>query len=180
MNANKRQHGAAAAFTLLELILVMVILSTVLALAGPSLRGFFASRKIDDTAATILAFTQYARSQAISEGIIYRLNFDVTERTYWLTSWQSGAFQKLKAEFGQVFTFPKDIDIELESVDEDETEVFLEFTPQGTVTAGTVRLLDRSGNVLEVTCPTMTESFAIVEPEEGYQSYAKYSSRKSR
>jgi Tfp pilus assembly protein FimT len=56
--------------TLLELILVMVILSTVLAMAAPSLRGFFASRRTQDTAAQILALTQLARSQAICEGII--------------------------------------------------------------------------------------------------------------
>lgn len=179
MKANEKQRGTDAGFTLLELILVMVILSTVLAMAGPSLRGFFASRKTHDTAAQILAFTQYARSQAISEGIVYRLNFDVAERTYWLSARQSGAFQKLKTEFGQVFTLPKDIDMELQDLDEEETDVFLEFTPQGTVTAGTVRLIDRSGRALEVMCPTMTESFAIVECEENYQSNARYTSRKN-
>jgi prepilin-type N-terminal cleavage/methylation domain-containing protein len=176
VKTNKRQHGADAGFTLLELILVMVILSTVLAMAGPYLRGFFASRKTNDTAAQILAFTQYAHSQAISEGITYRLNFDIQERTYWLTAWQSGAFRTLKTEFGQVFTLPKDIDMELEDLDEEETEIFLAFTPQGTVTAGTVRLIDRSGRALEVTCPTMTESFAIVESEE---SNGRYTSRKT-
>ncbi len=183
MKANKRQYGAEAGFTLLELILVMVILSTVLAMAGPSLRGFFASRKTNDTAAQILAFTQYARSQAISEGIRYRLNFDVDERSYWLTAWQSGAFRKLEIEFGQIFTLPKDIDIELENLDEEDRDIFLEFTPQGTVTAGTIRLIDRSGRAMEVTCPTMTESFAIIEGEEDSRYISgngRYTSRTTR
>jgi len=162
----------------------MVILSTVLAMAGPSLRGFFGSRKTNDTAAQILAFTQYARSQAISEGIRYRLNFDVDERTYWLTAWKSGAFRRLETEFGQIFTLPKDIDMELENVDEEDRDIFLEFTPQGTVTAGTVRLIDRSGRAMEVTCPTMTESFAVVESEEENGRYAssngRYTSRTIR
>jgi prepilin-type N-terminal cleavage/methylation domain-containing protein len=167
VNANQKKHGAAeAGFTLLELILVMVILSTVLAIAGPSLRGFFASRKTNDTAAQILALTQYARSQAISEGVVYRLNFDLDERTYWLTAWQSGAFRKLESEFGQIFTLPKDVEMELENIEEEERDIFLRFTPQGTVTAGTVRLVDRSGRAVEVTCPTMTESFAVVETEK--------------
>jgi prepilin-type N-terminal cleavage/methylation domain-containing protein len=183
VKAKNRQHATDRGFTLLELILVMVILSTVLAMAGPSLRGFFASRKTHDTAAQILAFTQYARSQAISEGIIYRLNFDIEERTYWLTAWQSGAFRELKTEFGQVFTLPKDIDMELEGLDEEERDTFLEFTPQGTVTAGTVRLIDRNGRALEVTCPTMTESFTIVEGKESNGRYlssnGRYTSRKT-
>lgn len=183
MNAKQKKHGAETGFTLLELIIVMVILSTVLAMAGPSLRGFFASRKTNDTASQILAFTQYARSQAISEGITYRLNFDADERTYWLTAWRSGAFRLLKTEFGQIFTLPKDIEVELEGLEEEERALFLKFTPQGTVTAGTVRLIDRSGRAIEVTCPTMTESFAIIESNEEDSRYrssdGKRTSRKT-
>lgn len=171
MTAYKRQRGSSEGFTLLELILVMVILSTVLAMAAPSLRGFFGSRKTHDEAAQLLALTQFARSQAISEGIIYRLNFDTTERTYWLTSQRAGVFEELKTEFGYVFTFPNDITVELEDVDKDEDEMFFAFTPQGTVTAGTIRLIDRRGLVLEITCPTITESFSIVEREQVNNRY---------
>lgn len=165
MIAKTRHHGRNKGFTLLELILVMVILSTVLAMAGPSLSGFFASRQTHDTAAQILALTQLARSQAISEGIVYRLNFDTTERTYWLTAQHAGAFEELQTGLGQVFTLPKDMVMELEGVEEEDLDVFLQFTPQGTVTAGTVRLVDRRGLALEVTCPTVTESFSIIELE---------------
>ena len=177
MTVQKRQSNCNKGFTLLELILVMVILSTVLAMAAPSLRGFFGSRKTHDEAARLLALTQFARSQAISEGIIYRLNFDTNERTYWLTSQQKGVFEELKTEFGYVFTFPSDITVELEDVDKDENEMFFAFTPQGTVTAGTIRLIDRRGLVLEIICPTVTESFSIVEREQDdgrYLSKYKY------
>jgi prepilin-type N-terminal cleavage/methylation domain-containing protein len=153
-------------FTLLELILVMVILSTVLAMAAPSLRGFFGSRKTHDEAAQLLALTQYARSAAISEGITYRLNFDTNKHTYWLTSQKAGIFENLKTEFGYVFTFPNDITVELEDAEKDKGDMFFAFTPQGTVTAGTIRLIDRRGLVLEITCPTVTESFSIVEREQ--------------
>jgi len=166
MTAQKRQHSGNRGFTLLELILVMVILSTVLAMAAPSLRGFFGSRKTHDEAAQILALTQFARSQAVSEGIIYRLNFDTNERTYWLTLQQAGVFKELETEFGHVFTFPNDIVVELEDVEKYDDEMFFAFTPQGTVTAGTIRLIDRRGLVLEITCPTVTESFFIVEREQ--------------
>ena len=172
MNAASRKHDREKAFTLLELILVMVILSTLLAMAAPSLRGFFASRKTHDTAAQILALTQFARSQAISEGIVYRLSFDTLERTYWLTAQEVGVFEKLGTEFGQVFTLPKDIVMELEELDEEDGETFLKFSPQGTVTAGTVRLIDRAGRALEITSPTVTESFAIVECEQSNGYYA--------
>ena len=70
MITRRTHHGKVRGFTLLELILVMVILSTVLAMAAPSLSGFFGSRQTHDTAAQILALTQLARSQAISEGVV--------------------------------------------------------------------------------------------------------------
>jgi len=150
----------------------MVILSTVLGLAAPSLRGFFASRQINDAAAHILALTQFARSQAVSEGTTYRLNFDVQQRTYWLTAQQAGVFAVLKTEFGQVFDLPKDMRIELDGLDKKDRDVFLTFTPYGTVTAGTVRLIDRRGRAFEVTCPSATESFAVVESTKTYAPYA--------
>ena len=171
MTEQKRQRNANEGFTLLELILVMVILSTVLAMAAPSLRGFFGSRKTHDEAARLLALTQFARSQAISEGITYRLNFDTDDRVYWLTSQRKGVFEELKTEFGYVFTFPVDITVELEDVDKDDNEMFFAFTPQGTVTAGTIRLIDRRGLVLEITCPTVTESFSIIEREQVNNRY---------
>ena len=170
-NLSERQCRRRRAMTLLELILVMVILSTVLAMAAPSLRGFFASRRTQDTAAQILALTQLARSQAISEGIIYRLNFDTQQRTYWLTAQQAGASVELETELGQTFTLPKDIQIELEGIEEKDRDKFFAFTPHGTVTAGTIRLIDRSGQAVEVTCPTATESFSVVESKRIYGQY---------
>ena len=172
MAVYKKQHNRNGGFTLLELILVMVILSTVLAMAAPSLRGFFGSRKTHDTATQILSLTQFARSQAISERIIYRLNFDTRERTYWLTAQKSGIFEMLDNEFGQIFTLPSDIVMELEDANKEDNDMFFIFTPQGTVTAGTVRLIDRRGLALEVTCPTVTESFYIIECEYSNGRYA--------
>lgn len=158
--------------TLLELILVMVILSTVLAMAAPSLRGFFTSRRGDEAAAQILALTQFARSQAISEGIVYRLNFDVQEGTCWLTAQRGGTFERLETGFGKTYVIPADLMIELDNLDQEHRDVFLAFTPHGTVTAGTIRLIDRRGRVLEVTCPTVTESFFIVESQRTPTRYA--------
>jgi prepilin-type N-terminal cleavage/methylation domain-containing protein len=168
MNTSRTQRRG---MTLLELILVMLILSTVLAMAAPSLRGFFASRRIDDTAAHILALTQYARSQAISEGIVYRLNFDTRDCTYWLTAQKAGVFESLKTEVGQVYTLPKDIKLELEDIEQKDRDVFITFTPHGTMTDGTIRLIDQGGRTLEVACPSVTESFSIVETRQAGGRY---------
>jgi prepilin-type N-terminal cleavage/methylation domain-containing protein len=168
MKTSRTQHEG---MTLLELILVMLILSTVLAMAAPSLRGFFTSRRIDDTAAQILALTQFARSQAVSEGIVYRLNFDTRDRTYWLTAQKAGVFEPLQTECGQTYTLPKDIELEVQDIEQKDKDVFLAFTPHGTMTAGTIRLIDQGGRTLEVICPSVTESFSIVETRQASGRY---------
>jgi len=173
VNINRTQHGKHSGLTLLELILVMVILSTVLAMAAPSLRGFFTSRQTQDAAAQILALTQLARSQAVSEGIIYRLNFDVEAGTYWLTAQKAGAFEKLKTEFGQVFNLPKDTTLELQGLEQDGGNTFVAFTPQGTITTGTIRLIDRRGQAVEVTCAAATESFSINVIEQNNDNHTR-------
>ena len=172
MNTHTGQFDRSRGMTLLELILVMVILSTVLAMAAPSLRGFFASRRGDDAAAQILTLTQFARSQAIAEGLIYRLNFNTQERTCWLTVQKAGTFERLETSFGKAYTVPKDLTIVLEDVVQEDREVYLEFTPYGTVTPGTIRLIDRRGRALEIACPTTTESFSITESDRIYTQYA--------
>ncbi|HON90792.1 MAG TPA: GspH/FimT family pseudopilin [Sedimentisphaerales bacterium] len=172
MTPQSRQLDSRKGLTLLELILVMVILSTVLAMAAPSLRGFFASRRGDDAAAQILALTQFARSQAISEGLVYRLNFDTRERTCWLTVQKAGTFERLETSFGKVYTVPKDLVIVLENIAQKDREVYVEFTPYGTVTPALIRLIDRRGRALEIACPTVTESFSITESDRIYTQYA--------
>jgi type II secretion system protein H len=57
------------AFTLIELILVMTILLVVMAVAFPSLRGFFRGRNLDSEARRILALTRYGQSRAVAEGV---------------------------------------------------------------------------------------------------------------
>ena len=104
--------------------------------------------------------------------MVYRLNFDTRDRTYWLTAQKTGVFETLETEFGQIYKLPPDIELDLEDMDEKDKDVFLAFTPHGTVTPGLVRLTDRSERVLEVSCPSVTETFSIVEPKQTGGRYA--------
>lgn len=80
---------ARRAFTLIELVLVMALLTIVLAVAFPSLRNFFRGRNLDSEARRFLALTRYAQSRAVSEGVPMVLWIDQKERTYGLQA-QSG------------------------------------------------------------------------------------------
>lgn len=76
----------AAAFTLIELILVMALLAIVLAVSAPSLSRFFRSRSLDSEAKRFLALTRYAQSRAVSEGVPMVLWLETEQRGYGLNA----------------------------------------------------------------------------------------------
>ncbi len=164
------RYKLVCGLTLLELVLVMVIICTILATAAPSLRGFFASRETSDAAAQIVALTHLARSQAVAEGRVYRLNLDVQNRTYWLTVQEQGGFRRLYNDFGRVFTLPKDTEIELDDISGYASSFssgeHIDFNAQGQTQTGTIRLINRRGDVFEITCLSPAELYHVVIPEK--------------
>src|SRR4051812_29637970 len=80
------------AFSLLELILVMLILAIIVAMIVPEMSNFGRNRRAGDCAGQIVAVAHWARTRAIADGVPYRLNVDPQQGTYWLTMQQpSGA-----------------------------------------------------------------------------------------
>src|SRR5262245_47792338 len=73
-----------AAFTLIELILVMALLLIVVGVAFPSLQNFFRGRSLDSEVRRFLSLTRYAQSRAVSESIPMVLWLDAREGTYGL------------------------------------------------------------------------------------------------
>lgn len=70
------------AFTLLELILVMALLTIVFGLALPALQGFFRGRNLDSEARRFLHLTRYAQNRAASEGFPMIVWMDTAEGAY--------------------------------------------------------------------------------------------------
>jgi len=75
--------------TLIELIVVMGLMATVLALSAPALSRFTIARKLDDEARRMLALTRYGRSEAVSRGVPMELWIDLEQNAYGLRP-QSG------------------------------------------------------------------------------------------
>jgi Tfp pilus assembly protein FimT len=76
--------GARAAFTLVELMLVMTILVTVIAVSTPTLSRFFRGRSLDSEARQLLSLTRYAQSRAVGEGVPMLLWLDAKQGAYGL------------------------------------------------------------------------------------------------
>jgi prepilin-type N-terminal cleavage/methylation domain-containing protein len=73
-----------AAFTLIELILVMAILTIMVALSAPTLANFFAGRSLEYEARRLLALVHQGQSRAVSEGVPVDLWVDPTQGAYGL------------------------------------------------------------------------------------------------
>jgi hypothetical protein len=140
----------------------MVIICTLLGAASPSLRGFFISRKTDDTAARILAVTRLARSRAISEGRVYRLNFDLRQRTVFLTAPGEGGFRQIESSLGVAFRLPDEVEVEV--ADAYGSRDYLDFFPDGRAEPAMIRVTDVKGGVAEVVCAAPTEAFVVQRP----------------
>jgi type II secretion system protein H len=167
LTTGRHVRGRAPGFTLLELILVMVIVSTVLAIVAPSLRGFFGVRQTSEGASRLLAFTQLARSLAVTEGRTHRLNLDVDEGTFWLTRQEGGAFVTLSRECGRVFSLAEGTLASWEGSADAASHGYVTFYPDGRREPATIRLTGRGNRVFDITCPSPTEPFRVIDPSEG-------------
>ena len=87
-------------FTLLELILVMLIIAIAAAVVVPSLTEFAVGRSSVNAAQQIVNLAQYARTESMSEGRTFRLNFDTQKQQVWLTAMKNGTFQPPGNDFG--------------------------------------------------------------------------------
>jgi prepilin-type N-terminal cleavage/methylation domain-containing protein len=150
-------------FTLLELVAVLVILCVVAAMAAVSLREFGRGRGGGDCAAQIIALTRWARTQAVTEGTLYRLNFDTSSRSYWVTVERYGNFEHPGQEFGRLFTAPDSV-VSIEcSAPPGPDGQYVQFWPTGRTDPASVRVTDMTGHVTEIVCPSPTELFHVVE-----------------
>jgi type II secretion system protein H len=104
------QPAGRRAFTLVELMLVMTMLTIVIAVALPTLSGFFHGRALDAEARRLLALTRHGQSRAVSEGVPMVLWIDAKERTYGLEEEASFTDRDAKAV---EFPLEKDLGIQV-------------------------------------------------------------------
>ena len=155
----KRMMGV----TLLELILVMVLLCTVLAIAAPSLRGFFANREINETSSRICSMMRYASTQAISGSNYYRFNYNTDTHKFWLTYLYEGRYEILETNYSKKFSIPLDIDVEIEDWPREEGAYYVEFSPIGKTTVGRMRLTNPQDRKIDILCLSSTELYQAIE-----------------
>lgn len=104
----------SAAFTLIELILVLTVLTIAVSIVAPALANFFHGRTLDSEARRLLAVTRQGQSRAISEGLPMELWIDAQQGAYGLEAEPSYEPSDPKASH-----YVLDKDIQLEVVNND-------------------------------------------------------------
>ncbi len=150
-------------FTLLELVLVLAILTVVMALIAPSLQGFAAGRSGKNLATNLIALTNYARTQSVTEGRAYRLNFDPAARTFFLTYESGATFQAPEGDFGQPVQIAQGLSVETTIPQLDDGQ-YVTFRSDGRTDAASIRITDRFSSTVEVACLSATETYKVVSP----------------
>lgn len=151
------------AFTLLELILVMIILCTVLAMAAPSLRGFFSSRQLNDFSEQIIIMTRYAKVHSVFDGNYYRISFDPGEGIYWMSSLNGSQYERLENNFGKYYQIPSEIEMDFDKIEGENGIYYLTFNPRGYSSESRIRLEDNQENILEIVCYSPPENYKAVK-----------------
>jgi type II secretion system protein H len=135
----------ARAFTLVELILVMVLLTTLMAIAVPSLARSFRQRNVNQEAVRFVALTEYARDEAVSQGVPMVVWIDTAGGRFGADS---------KTGYGATSTrgkeFSMNADVHFETMEgaaqQQGIVTAAEFAPDGTLDpsgVATVRVADR-------------------------------------
>ncbi|MDB6171406.1 MAG: hypothetical protein JWL59_717 [Chthoniobacteraceae bacterium] len=154
----------ARAFTLVEMIVVMALLATVMGIAAPSFSRTLRQRNLDHEAVRFVGLTEYARNEAISQGIPMFVWID-PETSHFGVSPKSG----FAAMEGRAKEYPINPDLHFEL---DQTQIVqglihvVEFAPDGapgTVLTETVKIIDRFNSTVTVSLTADRWSYEILK-----------------
>ncbi len=110
----------------------MVIIAIAAAVLVPSLRAFTIGRTTDNAATSILNLSNYARTQAVCEGRVYRLNFEKQPPRIWLTVQDKGTFIVPLNDFGNPVSLPTGVQLNVDVTPQPNTQLIVATDVQQT------------------------------------------------
>jgi prepilin-type N-terminal cleavage/methylation domain-containing protein len=128
------------AFTLIEILLVVIIIGIVLALSAPNFSKAYSRFQLDKTADDLLNCSRWAQAMAIGQERTIALSFSHDHRSYDLTRIQVNeesddpqSFEPVIGPLGRMHQIPEGIGLDAKSDN-------IYFYPDGTIDPATVQL----------------------------------------
>lgn len=165
--AARRSSRRTSAFSLLELILVMLVLALAAALSVPTLSRFARGRETADAAAHLLAVIQYAQDRAIATASTHRLYVSADTNSYHIASRRDGTIVALAEEAGRTFYMPQTVTLTWDAAEETQQRGYIQFDPDGGHDTVIIRITGRDGEVYTIGCHSPSEPYRIETPDAG-------------
>jgi len=167
MRSQGRQHRNAGTrgFTLLELVLVLLILCIAAAASAPSLVGWGRASAVRDAGDQFLAVARWARTQALADSTVYRLNVDSKNGTYWVSVQDGMNYVAPGNEFGRIYSVPEGFSIAMTTIGQDQQQQLtaVDFLPTGRSQPARVRIGRSDQDCVNIECPTPAEGFRVAD-----------------
>lgn len=165
-------------FTLLELLVVLVIIATLSAFVGPRLLGSMGGTQLRVASKKVATSLRYARTQAVSEGVVYVAVLDVESGRITIKSRRPATGWEEKASGGDgnagekkktAYDLPEGI--KLEKIVSGDTEVDsgapeVLFFPTGGSSGARIVLASERGQRRAVVVDFITGTVHVEDPEE--------------
>ncbi len=131
----RRTSSTQRAFTLIEIILVVLILTVIAGLAAPNLSRSLTKHQFEKSADELFNLMRYAQSRAITQGHDVRLVFNDDYTEYWLSedaedkslTSPEAEFSRVPGRMGLTRRIPESIRVQSEEKDH------LTFYPDGQI-----------------------------------------------
>jgi Tfp pilus assembly protein FimT len=149
----------------------MVVITAVLAIAAPKLRGFARGAKMREASTQFLAACQWARTNAISTARIHRLVVEPINRSYRVTVQQGDDFVSPGSEWGEIYTLPDGYQMTFTKPDSPmfvaaQAGSYVDFYPTGRTDPARLQFTSPDGETVNIVCLTPSETFRILQPNE--------------
>ena len=142
------------AFTLIELLIVVVIVSILVVITVPRFRGSFEFIRFENSVRNFTKLVRYGQDLAVIYRRHYRLKVEAREGAFWLEheGKTKGRFEKVSGKWGKKYFIPSFVDLKTDKKEyvfywdgrSQTGEVEFEFRDRYTYT---VRLLGTRGHV---------------------------------
>ena len=130
-----QKKNRQAAFTLIEIILVVIVLSIIAGFAVPNFSKTYAYIQLQRSAQDLAYLMRYAQSRAVTKNTTVRLQFDEDFSAYWLAEKikdeeeaEEEEFKRISSRLGKTVKIPSGLKIEME-----EEVDSLNFYPDGSI-----------------------------------------------
>ena len=148
------------AFTLIELVLVMIVITIAIGVVAPALRGWSRGSHLRDAAEQFVTLARLGRTQAVSTSQLHRLTVDARNHRVVLSVQDGQQFNDFTAAMDGVIEIPEGITVQMTDLQNAPRE-FIEFYPNGRIETARFRVSMDDGSEILVECATPTEGFRI-------------------